>query len=223
MEDRTVIQWDKDDARLDGAGQVRPARTRDAGRAAVLLRPHHAARPARSGRSRRSRRRSRRSTTCCAAADSIGVFQVESRAQMGLLPRLQPRRFYDLVVEIALVRPGPIQGGAVHPFVRRKLGQEPVTYLHPKLVRAARAHPRHAGVPGAAHADGDGGRRLHRRGRRPAASGDGLQARARADRVAARQALRRDGRERHRPARSPTTSTPRSRRSRTSASPRATR
>jgi error-prone DNA polymerase len=67
-------------------------------------------------------------------ADSIGVFQVESRAQMGLLPRLQPRCFYDLVVEIALVRPGPIQGGAVHPFVRRKLGQEPVTYLHPKLV-----------------------------------------------------------------------------------------
>ncbi|MCU1542345.1 MAG: dnaE2 [Microbacteriaceae bacterium] len=66
-------------------------------------------------------------------ADAVGVFQVESRAQMGLLPRLQPRRFYDLVVEIALVRPGPIQGGAVHPFVRRKLGTEPVTYLHPKL------------------------------------------------------------------------------------------
>jgi error-prone DNA polymerase len=66
-------------------------------------------------------------------ADAVGVFQVESRAQMGLLPRLQPRRFYDLVVEIALVRPGPIQGGAVHPFVRRKLGQEPITYLHEKL------------------------------------------------------------------------------------------
>jgi error-prone DNA polymerase len=66
-------------------------------------------------------------------ADSVGVFQVESRAQMGLLPRLQPRKFYDLVVEIALVRPGPIQGGAVHPFVRRRLGQEPVTYPHPKL------------------------------------------------------------------------------------------
>ena len=66
-------------------------------------------------------------------ADAIGVFQVESRAQMGLLPRLQPRRFYDLVVEIALVRPGPIQGGAVHPFVRRKLGTEKITYLHPKL------------------------------------------------------------------------------------------
>lgn len=67
-------------------------------------------------------------------ADSIGVFQVESRAQMGLLPRLQPRRFYDLVVEIAMIRPGPIQGGAVHPYVRRKLGREKVTYAHPKLV-----------------------------------------------------------------------------------------
>ncbi|MFT2816328.1 error-prone DNA polymerase [Leifsonia sp. A12D58] len=66
-------------------------------------------------------------------ADSIGVFQVESRAQMGTLPRLQPRRFYDLVVEIALIRPGPIQGGAVHPYIRRRLGQEEVTYLHPKL------------------------------------------------------------------------------------------
>ncbi|MFV0375480.1 error-prone DNA polymerase [Microbacterium sp.] len=66
-------------------------------------------------------------------ADSIGVFQVESRAQMGLLPRLQPRRFYELVIEIALIRPGPIQGGAVHPYVRRKLGREEVTYPHPKL------------------------------------------------------------------------------------------
>jgi error-prone DNA polymerase len=66
-------------------------------------------------------------------ADSIGVFQVESRAQIGTLPRLRPRRFYDLVIEIALIRPGPIQGGAVHPYIRRKLGQEPVTYLHPAL------------------------------------------------------------------------------------------
>ncbi len=66
-------------------------------------------------------------------ADSIGVFQVESRAQMGVLPRLQPRRFYDLVVEIALIRPGPIQGGAVHPYIRRRLGQEAESYLHPLL------------------------------------------------------------------------------------------
>ncbi|WP_026551264.1 error-prone DNA polymerase [Arthrobacter sp. H20] len=66
-------------------------------------------------------------------ADSIGVFQVESRAQMGMLPRLQPREFYDLVIEVALVRPGPIQGGAVHPYIKRKLKEEEVTYLHPKL------------------------------------------------------------------------------------------
>ena len=66
-------------------------------------------------------------------ADSIGVFQVESRAQMALLPRLQPRRFYDLAIQIAMIRPGPIQGGAVHPFVRRKAGLEPVEYAHPAL------------------------------------------------------------------------------------------
>jgi len=66
-------------------------------------------------------------------ADSVGVFQVESRAQMATLPRLKPRRFYDLVTEIALIRPGPIQGGAVHPFIRRRTGEEPISYLHPKL------------------------------------------------------------------------------------------
>lgn len=67
-------------------------------------------------------------------ADSVGVFQVESRAQIGTLPRLQPRAFYDLAIEIALIRPGPIQGGAVHPFVRRATGREEVTYAHPTLV-----------------------------------------------------------------------------------------
>ncbi|MDP9822933.1 error-prone DNA polymerase [Nocardioides massiliensis] len=66
-------------------------------------------------------------------ADSIGVFQVESRAQIGTLPRLRPRRFYDLAIEIALIRPGPIQGGAVHPYVRRATGKEEVTYDHPDL------------------------------------------------------------------------------------------
>src|SRR5207253_9230487 len=67
------------------------------------------------------------------AADSVGVFQVESRAQMATLPRLKPRTFYDLVVEVALIRPGPIQGGSVHPYIRRRNGREPVTYLHPLL------------------------------------------------------------------------------------------
>jgi len=66
-------------------------------------------------------------------ADSVGVFQVESRAQMATLPRLEPRCFYDLVVEVALIRPGPIQGGSVHPYIRRRNGTEPVTYLHPLL------------------------------------------------------------------------------------------
>jgi error-prone DNA polymerase len=67
------------------------------------------------------------------AADTIGVFQVESRAQMNTLPRLKPRKFYDLVVEVALIRPGPIQGEMVHPYLRRKNGQEEVTYPHPSL------------------------------------------------------------------------------------------
>ncbi len=67
------------------------------------------------------------------AADTIGVFQVESRAQMNTLPRLKPRCFYDLVVEVALIRPGPIQGDMVHPYLRRRAGVEPVTYPHPSL------------------------------------------------------------------------------------------
>jgi len=66
-------------------------------------------------------------------ADTVGVFQIESRAQMATLPRLRPRKFYDLVVEVALIRPGPIQGGSVHPYIRRRNGQEQVTYLHPLL------------------------------------------------------------------------------------------
>ena len=61
-------------------------------------------------------------------ADTIGVFQVESRAQMSMLPRLRPKEYYDLVVEVAIVRPGPIQGGMVHPYLRRRMGLEPVTY-----------------------------------------------------------------------------------------------
>ena len=69
-------------------------------------------------------------------ADTVGVFQIESRAQMATLPRLKPRRFYDLVVEVALIRPGPIQGGSVHPYIRRRNGQEPITYLHPLLEKS---------------------------------------------------------------------------------------
>ncbi|MEN8240277.1 MAG: error-prone DNA polymerase, partial [Actinomycetota bacterium] len=64
-------------------------------------------------------------------ADTVGVFQVESRAQMATLPRMKPRTFYDLAVEVALIRPGPIQGQSVHPYLRRRSGEEPVRYLHP--------------------------------------------------------------------------------------------
>ncbi len=67
------------------------------------------------------------------AADTVGVFQVESRAQMNTLPRLRPRKFYDLVVEVALIRPGPLQGDMVHPYLRRRRGEEDVRYLHPSL------------------------------------------------------------------------------------------
>ena len=71
-------------------------------------------------------------------ADSVGVFQVESRAQMATLPRLKPRTFYDLVVEVALIRPGPIQGGSVHPYIKRRNGLEPVVYDHPSMEPALR-------------------------------------------------------------------------------------
>jgi error-prone DNA polymerase len=66
-------------------------------------------------------------------ADTIGVFQIESRAQMSMLPRLQPRKFYDLVIEVAIVRPGPIQGGMVHPYLRRRQGLEKVENMGPRL------------------------------------------------------------------------------------------
>jgi error-prone DNA polymerase len=69
----------------------------------------------------------------CSAADTIGVFQIESRAQMQTLPRTRPKDFNDLVVEVAIIRPGPIQGNAVHPYIRRKQGRETVTYAHPLL------------------------------------------------------------------------------------------
>jgi DNA polymerase III alpha subunit len=66
-------------------------------------------------------------------ADTVGMFQIESRAQMQALPKARPERFEDLVVQVAIIRPGPIQGNAVHPYLRRRAGAEPVTYLHPSL------------------------------------------------------------------------------------------
>ena len=78
------------------------------------------------------------------SADTLGMFQVESRAQMATLPRMKPRKFYDVVVEVALIRPGPIVGKMVHPYLRRRQGSEPVTYPHPSLEPVLR---RTLGVP----------------------------------------------------------------------------
>ncbi len=123
MENRTVIQWDKDDAAwmglvkfdLLGLGMLAALQhcfdlIRDATGEEWTLETLPKEEPA--------------VYDMLCRADSIGVFQVESRAQIGLLPRLQPRRFYDLTIQIALIRPGPIQGGAVHPFVRRKMAKD---------------------------------------------------------------------------------------------------
>ena len=131
MENRSVLQWDKDDCAaaglvkfdLLGLGMltmlhlavdlVREHEGVDVDLATIPQEPEVYA--------------------LLSAADTIGVFQVESRAQMATLPRLRPEKFYDLVVEVALIRPGPIQGGSVHPYLRRRNGQEEVTYPHPLL------------------------------------------------------------------------------------------
>ena len=131
MEGRSVLQWDKDDCAAAGLVKF------DLLGLGMLTALHHAV----------DLVRDHEGTTVDLAelpqedavydmlcrADSVGVFQVESRAQMATLPRLRPRCFYDLVVEVALIRPGPIQGGSVHPYIRRRKGEEPVTYLHPLL------------------------------------------------------------------------------------------
>jgi error-prone DNA polymerase len=132
MENRTVIQWDKDDIEdlglfkvdLLGLGALRHLHL-----CFDLLREHRGVElsmatippedPA--------------TYDMICRAVTVGVFQIESRAQMAMLPRLRPRNFYDLVVEISMVRPGPITGGMVHPYLRRRRGEEAVDYPHPSL------------------------------------------------------------------------------------------
>jgi len=93
--------------------------------------------------------------------DSIGVFQVESRAQIGALPRLKPRCFYDLAVEIGLIRPGPVQGGAVHPYIRRRTGARTSHLSPPAAGAGARAHPGYSALSRTAYADGYHGGQLY--------------------------------------------------------------
>ena len=125
MENRSVIEWDKDDVdamgmlKIDVLGlgiltAIRKCLTIVNKNELLMLHSIPAEDPA--------------VYDMLCKADSIGVFQIESRAQMSMLPRLKPRCFYDLVIEVAIVRPGPIQGGMVHPFLRRRAGEEPVSY-----------------------------------------------------------------------------------------------
>ncbi|MDX5318236.1 MAG: error-prone DNA polymerase, partial [Actinomycetes bacterium] len=136
MPGRTVLQWDKDDCAdaglvkfdLLGLGMLTALRLAFAELTAQGVR--HEGRPI-SLHDLPQEDAAVYDLLC--AADTVGVFQVESRAQMATLPRLRPRCFYDIVVEVALIRPGPIQGGSVNPYIRRRLGTEPATYLHPLL------------------------------------------------------------------------------------------
>ena len=143
MPGRSVLQWDKDDCAaaglvkfdLLGLGMLSALReTFD------LLRAHHDL----NLELHRIPAEDSAVYDMACDADTIGVFQIESRAQIATLPRLRPRNFYDLVVEIALIRPGPIQGGSVHPYLRRRSEKEPVTYPHPSMESALE---RTKGVP----------------------------------------------------------------------------
>lgn len=132
MEDRTVIQWEKDD--LDGAKLVK-IDLLGLGMLTVLqdcLAYIRQTRGLTIDLGQLEMTDSAVYDTMC-AADTVGVFQIESRAQMSTLPRLKPRKFYDLVVEVALIRPGPIQGDMVHPYLRRRAGEEEVSYFIPSL------------------------------------------------------------------------------------------
>ncbi|HEU5138164.1 MAG TPA: error-prone DNA polymerase [Steroidobacteraceae bacterium] len=127
MPDRTVIEWDKDDLdelgllKVDvlGLGMLSALRRAFALVSDFRRKPFTLADVPKEDA---------RVYDMISRADTIGVFQVESRAQMSMLPRLKPKEFYDLVIEVAIVRPGPIQGGMVHPYLRRRQGLEPVTY-----------------------------------------------------------------------------------------------
>ncbi|MBX5463833.1 MAG: error-prone DNA polymerase [Steroidobacteraceae bacterium] len=133
MEDRTVVQWDKDD--LNDLGLLK-VDLLGLGMLSALSRAFDLVNDYWAPFGKYHKRWSLgelppedpRVYRMISRADTVGVFQVESRAQMSMLPRLRPEKFYDLVIEVAIVRPGPIQGDMVHPYLRRRCGEEPVTY-----------------------------------------------------------------------------------------------
>ncbi len=134
MRDRTIVQWDKDDIadlgliKIDLLGLGMLSLLRDA---FALYRRRY---PERAPLSLAAIPPDDAPTyAMMQRADTVGVFQIESRAQQSMLPRMKPTCFYDIVMQVAIIRPGPIQGDMVHPFLRRRNGLEPVTYPHPKL------------------------------------------------------------------------------------------
>ena len=143
MDGRSVIQWDKDD--LDALGLLK-VDILALGMLTALRRSLEAIGHKLGRRFELQDVPSEDTATydMICRADTVGVFQIESRAQMSMLPRLKPREFYDLVVEVAIVRPGPIQGGMVHPYLRRRDGLEPVSYPKPEIETAL---SRTKGVP----------------------------------------------------------------------------
>ena len=132
MQDRTVVEWDKDDLNALGIlkvdvlalGMLSCIR-----KALAMLHTHYGLTPTLAAIPKEEPE----VYDMLCRADSVGVFQVESRAQMSMLPRLKPRQFYDLVIEVAIVRPGPIQGGMVHPYLRRRQGREKIVYPKEEL------------------------------------------------------------------------------------------
>jgi error-prone DNA polymerase len=132
MEGRTVIEWDKDD--LDELGILKVDCLALGMLSAIrkcfsLVEEHHGRKLSLATIPEGDQRVYR----MIGRADTMGVFQIESRAQMSMLPRLRPKNFYDLVIEVAIVRPGPIQGNMVHPYLRRRLGQEQVEYPNDEI------------------------------------------------------------------------------------------
>lgn len=133
MAERTVIQWDKDDLDLVGLLKVDVLAL---GMLSALRRCFALIERYRGTRWTLASLPQEDPATYAmiSRADTIGVFQIESRAQMAMLPRLRPRKFYDLVIQVAIVRPGPIQGDMVHPYLRRRNGEEPVLYPSDELM-----------------------------------------------------------------------------------------
>ncbi len=127
MEDRTIIQWDKDD--IDAVGLLK-VDVLALGMLSAIQRTLEIISAERGERFELKDIPAEDPATyeMISNADTIGVFQIESRAQMSMLPRMKPRTFYDLVIEVAIIRPGPIQGGMIHPYLRRREGVDPVVY-----------------------------------------------------------------------------------------------